>query len=60
MGIDTRFLDRFDLTYSYSYKRNTDLPYVMTVSGVTGFQYQNINIGEFFVHSHEVSLTTTC
>lgn len=58
VGIDTRFLDRFDLTYSYSYKRNTDLPYVMTVSGVTGFQYQNINIGEFFVHSHEVSLTT--
>lgn len=56
LGIDTRFLNRFDLTYTYSNKRNTDLPYVMTVSGVTGFQYQNINIGEFFVHSHEVSL----
>lgn len=56
VGVDTRFLDRFDLTYTYSNKRNTNLPYVMTVSGVTGFQYQNINIGEFFVHSHEVSL----
>jgi len=55
LGIDMRFLNRFDLTYTYSNKRNTDLPYVMTVSGVTGFQFQNINIGEFFVHSHEVS-----
>ncbi|RNC66174.1 SusC/RagA family TonB-linked outer membrane protein [Proteiniphilum sp. X52] len=56
VGIDTRFLNRIDLSYTYSNKRNTDLPYVMTVSGVTGFQYQNINIGEFFVHSHEISL----
>jgi TonB-linked SusC/RagA family outer membrane protein len=56
LGLDMRILDRFDLTYNYSHKRNTDLPYVMTVSGVTGFQYQNINVGEFFVHSHEVSL----
>ncbi|MDD2246675.1 MAG: SusC/RagA family TonB-linked outer membrane protein [Proteiniphilum sp.] len=56
IGIDMRFLNQFDLSYTYSNKRNTDLPYVMTVSGVTGFQFQNINIGEFFVHSHEVSL----
>lgn len=56
VGIDMRFLNQFDLSYTYSNKRNTDLPYVMTVSGVTGFQFQNINIGEFFVHSHEISL----
>ncbi|HBT85553.1 MULTISPECIES: SusC/RagA family TonB-linked outer membrane protein [unclassified Proteiniphilum] len=56
VGVDMRFLNQFDLSYTYSNKRNTDLPYVMTVSGVTGFQFQNINIGEFFVHSHEVSL----
>lgn len=55
-GIDMRFLNRFDLSFTYSHKRNTDLPYVMAVSGVTGFQYQNINIGEFFVHNYEISL----
>lgn len=56
VGIDTRFFDRFNLDFTYSYKRNTDLPYVMTVSGVTGFQYQHVNVGEFFVHSYELAL----
>ena len=59
VGLDMRILNKFDLTYNYSHKRNTDLPYVMTVSGVTGFQFQNINVGEFFVHSHEVSLNAS-
>lgn len=53
-GLDIRFLNRFDLGLTFSRKRNVDLPYIMTVSGVTGFQYQNINIGEFFTNSYEV------
>lgn len=55
-GLDMRFLDRFDLGLTFSRKRNTDLPYIMTVSGITGFQFQNVNIGEFFVNSYEVTL----
>lgn len=55
-GLDMRFLDRFDLGLTFSRKRNTDLPYVMTVSGVTGFQFQNVNVGEFFSNSYEVTL----
>lgn len=55
-GVDMRFLDRFDLGLTFSRKRNTDLPYVMTVSGVTGFQFQNVNIGEFFTNSYEITL----
>lgn len=56
VGLDARFLKRFDLALTYSYKRNTDLPYVMAVSGVTGFSYQNVNMGEFFVQSYEATL----
>lgn len=55
-GLDARFMKRFDLSLTYSYKRNTDLPYTMAVSGVTGFSYQNINLGEFFVHTYEATL----
>lgn len=55
-GLDMRFLNRFDLGLTFSRKRNTDLPYIMTVSGVTGFQYQNVNIGEFFTNSYEIML----
>lgn len=56
VGLDVRFLKRFDLALTYSHKRNTDLPYVMAVSGITGFSYQNINMGEFFVQSYEATL----
>lgn len=56
IGLDVRFLKRFDLSLSYSHKRNTDLPYVMAVSGITGFSYQNINLGEFFIKSYEATL----
>ncbi len=56
VGLDVRFLDRFDLLLSYSHKRNTDLPYVMAVSGITGYSYQNINMGEFFIKSYEATL----
>ncbi|MBQ8889460.1 MAG: SusC/RagA family TonB-linked outer membrane protein [Bacteroidaceae bacterium] len=56
IGLDVRFLKRFDLALTYSHKRNTDLPYVMAVSGITGFSYQNVNLGEFFVQSYEATL----
>ncbi len=56
VGLDVRFMKRFDLALTYSHKRNTDLPYVMAVSGITGFAYQNINLGEFFVQSYEATL----
>ena len=56
VGLDVRFLKRFDLALSYSHKRNTDLPYVMSVSGITGFSYQNVNLGEFFIKSYEATL----
>ncbi len=56
VGLDVRFLKRFDLTLSYSHKRNTDLPYVMSVSGITGYSYQNVNLGEFFIKSYEATL----
>lgn len=55
-GIDMRFFNRFDLGFTFSRKRNTDLPYVMSVSGITGFQFQNVNMGEFFTNSYEVTL----
>lgn len=56
LGLDVRFLKRFDLALTYSHKRNTNLPYVMSVSGVTGFSYQNVNMGEFFAKSYEITL----
>jgi TonB-linked SusC/RagA family outer membrane protein len=55
VGLDARFYDRFELGLTFSRKRNTNLPYSMTVSGVTGFSYQNVNIGEFFDNSYEAS-----
>lgn len=59
VGLDARFLDRFDLAFSYAHKKNTGMPYVQTVSGVTGFEYQNVNLGEFFINSWEVTLNAT-
>ncbi len=56
VGLDSRFLDRFDLAFSYAHKKNTDLPYMQTVSGITGFEYQYVNLGEFFINSWEISL----
>ena len=56
IGLDIKFLDRFDIALTYSHKKNTDLPYVMSVSGITGFSYQNINLGEFFAKSYEVTV----
>lgn len=55
IGLDGRFLDRFDFNFSYSHKRNTDQIFSLPVSAITGFEYQITNIGEFFVKSWEFS-----
>lgn len=54
-GIDMRFFDRLSVDFTYSHKKNINMPYQMSVSGVTGFEYQWLNIGEFFTDAYELS-----
>lgn len=56
IGVDGKFLERFDFSLSYSHKRNTNQIFSIPVSAaVTGFQYQTQNVGEFFIKSWELS-----
>ena len=56
VGLDVRAFDRVSLGLTWSSKKNTGMPYKMSVSGATGFEYQYINIGEFFTNAYEAEL----
>lgn len=56
IGVDARLFDRVTFDFAYSHKKNVDMPYAMSVSGVTGFEYQYLNIGEFFTNAYELSV----
>lgn len=56
-GFDARFWDRLSVEFTYSHKKNVDMPFKNQVSGVTGFEYQWVNLGEFFTNSYEAAIT---
>lgn len=57
IGVDARLFNRVSAEFTYSRKKNVDMPYAMQVSGVTGFEYQYMNIGEFFTNAYEAAVT---